>query len=185
MGERFQSRIGIGILFILIVVVTYSITDLGLRFRANHVATASFEKLAACLEPDVDPTYASSCLRSTIENLLSYLPTKDVQAYTVATTSPESVRNNCHQIGHIIGAETYKQFKQLDLALSQCSSACTFACTHGAVGAGVMDELGETYPDEDIAHAGDKTIAKIGSQYCEESVPLCHGIGHLPSIPQR
>ena len=173
-----RPQIGWLIVTILFFACAYALSSPIAQLYKN-ITSVQPEQIATCFAPSKDPGFASSCLHTTIAALLSEYPTKTVQAYTVATTTADVVRNNCHAIGHIIGEETYKKVGSVESALSECASTCQSACTHGALGAGVLATLGEDYPDEDIAHASDTDIARIGSQYCSQSTPLCHGIGHI------
>ena len=154
----------------------YALGSTSERLYAYFTAPPSPEALLSCLE---DPATTSACLHETIPQLLSYMSTKTLQAYTVAESTPAPIRDRCHAIGHIIGQENFKKAGALEIALSACSNACRAACLHGTLGAGVLAELGEEYPDEDIAHADIATIEEIGSKYCASSAGLCHGIGHI------
>ena len=147
----------------------------------KKATAASFGDFKTCFATSTDPTFASTCLHETARSLLSSYSTKDIQAYTVASSSAAIIQKNCHAIGHIVGEETYKEIGGLERALSLCSSSCQYACIHGVLGAGVLSELGEEYQD-DIAHADDAMIKRIGGVYCEQSVALCHGIGHIAYI---
>ncbi len=163
---------------LLICVVVYVGAALALR-GYEKISAVTPASLFDCFATTTDPTFASKCLHTTVSTLLSQMSTRQVQTYTVASSSPRTILDQCHPIGHILGEETYKKAGVLETALSMCSNDCRAACLHGVLGAGVLATLGENYPDEDIAHADDATIEKIGSQYCAKSTSLCHGIGHI------
>lgn len=105
--------------------------------------------------------------------------------YVSATTSATVLQVNCHAIGHVIGEKSYRNFGTIEAALAQCNSSCRNACTHGVIGAGVMNEMGKQYSEEDIAHAGRKQLDIYAKQYCansDSSNSTCHAIGHLAYI---
>lgn len=134
------------------------------------------DALARCLAKPDKTSATGECLHTAVSGLLSVMSARTLLAYTDATTSPIEVLRNCHAVGHIIGEETFKRSDTLEAALSSCSTACRSACLHGALGAGVLAQLGEEYAGEDIVHADNATIERIGGPYCAKSAQLCHGI---------
>lgn len=121
----------------------------------------------------------AACLKNTVTTLLSSHTTKEMMEFIVASSSPDTIKVACHQIAHIIGEETFIQSGSLEKTLSLCTNACNLGCIHGSIAADVAQELGETYIDEDIAHANTERIEQLGKKYCAKSSPLCHGMGHL------
>lgn len=153
------------------------------RFPNAFAWGNSLDAISACssTEADDNATY-TRCLRSTIGKLLTNHSTKELMSYISSETTPINVLGNCHSIGHIIGELTFKKYGSLETALSQCNSNCRSSCTHGAIGAGVLDEMGESYDGEDIAHADKEALKKLAIPYCKRNNPTCHAIGHLASI---
>lgn len=138
------------------------------------------EKLATCFSKNTNTTAVANprCLQQTVRELLHTYSTATLLDAASTTTAPQVIYDNCHIIGHIIGRETFARSGSLENALALCSRACYYACTHGAIGAAVLSELGEEYDDEDIVHASGSEIERFGAKYCSDSV-LCHGVGHL------
>jgi hypothetical protein len=120
------------------------------------------------------------CLIKSIDTLLTRYSVMQITAYVNASTSPSASVSQCHAVGHLIGAETYKKSgNNLTLALSQCPDTCRNACTHGVIGAAVFDVSGG---DGDIADASDEHIQNIGTIYCTKNPVVCHAIGHAIEI---
>src|SRR5262249_38891516 len=94
-----------------------------------------------------------------------------------STSTVPAKFGSCHSVGHIIGDETYKKYRDVEGSMVRCGSTCSNACIHGVMGAAVTDILGTQY-DEDIAHADLGEIKSIGGKYCYQT-SLCHGIGHI------
>ncbi|MBV9159709.1 MAG: hypothetical protein JO019_03900 [Candidatus Kaiserbacteria bacterium] len=120
------------------------------------------------------------CLRATVISLLSRESASAVMNYITASTSPAIVRTQCHEVAHVLGEELYLKTPTLEQALGACTTACSYGCIHGVVGAAVVKELGAaTLDDEDIPHEDPKVIAEIGKKYCATGSALCHAIGHI------
>lgn len=166
--------VSIAVIFALAYSISYG--TLHIYRQMTHV---SLDSLVNCFKETLNPSFTSTCLHATVRTLLTEYTTREIQKFTAATSSLEIVQHNCHAIGHIIGDETYKEAASLEHALSLCSYTCGASCTHGVLGAGVLAEMGTTYEDIDIAHTDISTIKKIGAQYCDRSIPLCHGVGHI------
>lgn len=179
--SRIPVRVRIFTGLLVFAAVGYALASLA-SVEYERATAVTPNSLVGCFATSTDPTFASSCLHKTVGTLLSQMSPRQLQTYTVSSTSPITIRNECHSIGHIIGEETFKRLPSLEAALSLCSNDCRSACVHGAVGAGVLKEIGSEYPDEDIAHADNATLEKIGSGYCKVSFALCHAIGHLALI---
>lgn len=136
--------------------------------------------LARCFEhrePEDKPDMP--CLRAEVQELLETFSVRDIVSNLQSPNASATVSRNCHIIGHIIGGYAFTKAPSLEDAFDQCPANCRNACTHGVMGAGVVEELGETYPDDDIAHADLETIKEIGARYCARRDMLCHGIGHV------
>ena len=137
--------------------------------------------LMPCLS-GLDAIATDSCLKTSARFLLSKTSPASLMHYIIATTSPNLIVSNCHIIAHAIGEESLIQEGSLEGALSKCTQECSYGCVHGAIAEQVAQTLGETYPDEDLAHADTKELQTIGKKYCDRSLPLCHGIGHIARI---
>ncbi len=164
----------------LLCLVAYGTTYAG--FTIYDTATAvPLSSLETCFATSTDPTYASTCLHSTIGALLKQYTEAQIMDYTEATSSAYEVRFYCHPIGHVLGAESFKRTNSIEASLDRCSisASCRFACAHGVIGAGVEAQLGEPYEDDDIAHSSAATIERLGTGFCNRSISLCHAIGHL------
>ncbi len=140
---------------------------------------AGLESIDRCTFDDhADP----QCLRAAVEALLARYSAVDVMDYVTASTSPVNVTNQCHPIGHIVGELTYKKTGSIEQALSLCSPTCRSACTHGAIGAGILSEMDASYSEEDIAHAGENELESYAATYCAQRSSICHAIGHVAYI---
>jgi hypothetical protein len=153
-----------------------------LRVYAIYHPAASLSSIASCFARSSDPNFTSDCLDTTIQNLLKTHTTQELMNYVVASTTPSVVVNDCHPIGHVVGEMTYKKYGSMEQALSQCSNNCRSACTHGVIGEGVLEQMGEGYSDDDIAHADKAKFEKLATWYCGQSTTICHAIGHLAYI---
>ncbi len=172
-GNTLLKRTGIAI---LLCVASFSI--LSVYLRSSLYATPP-RVLAACFATTTNPTLAATCLRNTMPDVLASNAVHEVMSYLVSTTTPQSIRRNCHPIGHVVGAETYKSTGSLEATLALCTGSCQYGCVHGAIAEAVLSEMGEAYPDEELAHADVALIAELGGRYCAQNAALCHGIGHL------
>lgn len=140
---------------------------------------SDMNSLAICLN---DTENRLNCLRSTVSELLTDHTTQAVMEFISASSTNSTIAENCHAVGHIVGQTTYQNSGSIEGALALCSNDCRSACTHGVIGAGVMAEMGEEYPDDDVAHADKSELVAIGSHYCASNDPVCHAIGHLAYI---
>lgn len=155
---------------------------IGARFSADRLLTPP--DLASCLV-GTDHVATARCLNADVEQLLSRYSAAEIMDYVSASTTPTNILYDCHPIGHILGGAVYKKYGSIESALAQCSNACRSACTHGVIGAGVADEMGEAYPDEDIAHASPAQLKTIGTRYCGQGLQTCHAIGHVAHIATK
>lgn len=165
-----------GVLVVLLGAASYSIFSL---YFASSLYITPPNALDTCFATTSNATLAATCLRKTMPDVLAHNSAQSVMSYTVSTTSPLSIRRNCHPIGHVVGSEMYKQTGDLESTLRRCTSSCEYGCVHGAIGAAVLSEIGEPYPDETLGHTDISLIATMGARYCERSAALCHGIGHI------
>jgi hypothetical protein len=140
--------------------------------------------LANCFGDEVSATSTGRCIQSRVQVLLAATSTASLLRYLISEEAAQVVQYNCHAIGHIIGEETYNAYSDMSAALSQCTSDCRSACTHGVIGAGFAQELGEAYSD-DIAHGDKAELEKQGSTYCNLGQSACHGMGHVAYIATR
>jgi|GEM_PF-1797325 hypothetical protein len=124
-------------------------------------------------------TTVESCLASTIRALLNTHTTGELLKYVTASTSPAIVTQNCHEIAHVIGEETFAKAGDLQTALQQCTPACSRGCIHGVTAASVTATLGGPALTEDLVHAHLSSVKQLGTTYCEEMSSLCHGVGHV------
>jgi hypothetical protein len=125
------------------------------------------------------------CMQRAVQGLLSSYSATQIMSFVDGSQDPNvppALNANCHEIGHIVGEQLVKKIGDLEGALAQCPSACNDGCTHGAVGEEVLEKLGEEYSDQDIVHAPLSRIESIGSLFCRQSGPVCHGIGHVLQI---
>src|ERR1700722_13675312 len=72
-----------------------------------------------------------SCLQGTIGASLLTHSTGDLMGYIIASSSPAVVTQNCHEIAHVIGEQTYKKVSNLQDALGECTNECNYGCVHG------------------------------------------------------
>jgi hypothetical protein len=151
----------------------------GTRFSGQRLLT--LPDLASCLV-GTDPAATAKCLDADVKQLLSRYSAAEIMDYVSASTTPTDILYICHPIGHIVGGAVYRKYGSIEAALAQCNSACRSACTHGVIGAGVTTEMGEIYPDDDVAHASEAQLRAIGQRYCEQSSQTCHAIGHVAYI---
>ncbi len=152
----------------------------GLALRGYVSSTnASLDSIAVCMRSSNEPTGIAQCLKRVVPNLLQRHTTQELMSYIVATSTPAAVTDQCHAIGHIIGEYTYEKNHSLEHTLSACTNSCRYSCKHGAIGASVIDELGISYDDEDVAHSDLASFEKLSTTYCAHNETTCHGIGHL------
>ncbi len=157
-----------------------------LTLWALHAAYAGpkLDNLVTCFQPTDDITFSSHCLQKNVGTLLTAYSPADILSYIVGEGTPASVKNMCHPIGHVIGIATYAKAGSLEKALSMCTSDCQSACTHGAIGAAVLQLTGAEYPDSiDFAHADIAELKKLAVKYCANA-GLCHAIGHLSYLAE-
>ena len=173
-----MRRIALGLAGILLVSVAAFLY--GSLFAERN--TLALDAIDACFLGSRAPTSTAACLERTVDRLLVSYSTADLMRYVNATTTSQDVVLRCHPIGHIVGEQTYYKFKDVESTLSACTSDCRSACTHGAIGAAVLDEMGETYPDDEIAHASEDELKRLGRRYCDAGGTLCHAIGHVAYI---
>src|ERR1043166_2044766 len=140
---------------------------------------SSIAAVSACLQmPELKER--NSCLQTAISNALATHSPAEVLSFSDAAAShPATLVAHCHEIAHVVGAQTLQKNGNLEQTLAACPRLCNDGCTHGAVEAEVVKELGEKYSEDDITHADADTIRAIGSTYCKRSYALCHGIGHI------
>ena len=152
----------------------------GTYLYVRHVGTTRHpSELVSCFTSgDAKLRTNVDCLKETIHALTDQYATPYILSYLMKSSSPKTIKDNCHVIAHMIGERVYEKTGSVDESLQQCSQQCRSGCLHGVVGAAVIRELGETFPDEDIAHADLSEIKKIGTKYCMR-LQLCHGIGHI------
>jgi hypothetical protein len=144
--------------------------------------TRALDSLSACFTrgAGTENVANTACLESRVTTLLTQFSTHDIMSViNTASTSPATVVRNCHLIGHLIGHKTYLATPDLEQAFSQCTINCRHACMHGAVTEAVNAELGESYAEDDIAHADIARLQAIGRRYCDRGRLLCHAVGHL------
>lgn len=173
------------ILLIALFLVVLTLISTSLWTYSVNRSENSLDALSLCFVPSTDTTLTAQCLRNTVQNLLTQYSARDLMDYATATTSPSAVRIQCHPIGHVVGELIYKKYGSLEGALTQCNSNCRSACVHGAIGAGVLSEMGQGYPEEDIAHADKAELENLSLLYCKRSTPVCHGIGHVAYITMQ
>lgn len=135
--------------------------------------------LASCAVSGHRTDLSRACLQQATPKLLDRYSAKQVLTVVDATSAPQELYENCHVIAHTIGIELYKQTRDSETALAQCTQQCGGGCVHGVVGAAVMDELGSSYAAEDIEHLSVSEIQAVGKKYCDVSPALCHSIGHI------
>ena len=166
------------VFIVLLTLTTVSVLLFVWRHTWFQGELVPFAEISSCVIAKNDTAYAT-CLRQKIDTLLQRASTKEIMGYLVASTSPGVVRGHCHEIAHVLGQETFARSSSLENALFQCTGQCRQGCTHGVIGAAVEKELGETYNDEDVAHASAQELAQIGGKYCANGASYCHAIGHL------
>jgi len=173
-----QSRhLGIALVILLVSFVAARAT-LEVAFAPPNAQ----KTLSACVKETNNTVAAENCLREAIRDLLAVYSTPQLMNATGAYQLPQNIRGQCHAIGHIIGEETFKKTRSLETALSACTNDCRSACLHGALTAAVLETMGGGYDEEDIAHADTETLTKMGKLYCDRSIVLCHGLGHIAYI---
>ena len=131
------------------------------------------------------------CIKSAVRELLDIYSTKVLVSKITATSSPQAISSNCHQIMHEIGKETFlRSDGNIETALSQCAYVCGGGCLHGVVAQAMENKVGQKLADsEDLAHASIQDLEKEGSKYCLTSgqegdrlnmrESFCHALGHL------
>ncbi len=135
--------------------------------------------LRKCLDGANPSEPSRACVPHAVSKLLRTYSADDVLRSTEASTTPIAVYRHCHSIAHEIGRQLYQTTEDLESALAQCNPACGFGCTHGALSAAVLTELGVSFASEDLAHLSPEEIVRVGRPYCTRDPALCHGIGHL------
>jgi hypothetical protein len=172
--RKYRILLGVGVIFFVCVLFFAIQTDVLSKRNAPPLSLAT--SLAACESARGDGAVVA-CARSVIDKLLKTQTAREAMTGISSRRLPP-VFQGCHSVGHLIGAQTFKKSNDLEQTLSECSDDCSSACIHGALGAAVEKDLGEKYPDEDIAHASLEEIKNIGTKYCTNS-GLCHGMGHI------
>ncbi len=119
------------------------------------------------------------CIKKIVGIVLDTTSTKNFMDFLTDSRTPEVLRNSCHAIAHNIGAKTFDRSSGIESALAKCTNTCGAGCIHGVIGGAIQKDLGETYSSEDIEHASQQTIEKMGKKYCDHGNPMCHGVGHI------
>jgi hypothetical protein len=139
-----------------------------------------FASLATCFAMNGNMSATNpACLRNTVHQLLQGYTADEILRYASADSSTNSLRMNCHDIGHVVGEELFAKEGSLEPTLGECSRLCNNGCLHGAIAADILKTLGRSSRGEDIVHADIGAITKIAAPYCKSSTVLCHGIGHV------
>lgn len=166
----------------LALVILLSYTTHYLRGTATGVDAETIQRIDACLMSSPDPTFKSRCLQNALSLLLTTHTPAQLLATITASTTPSQIRDQCHPIAHLLGAETYEKYNSVEAALSQCTNDCRYGCTHGVISAGVLAELGADYSEDDIAHADTAELRALGAGYCASGQSTCHAMGHVGYI---
>jgi hypothetical protein len=173
-------------LFLLKVCVGVLLVLFGAFCVYSILPSPRLENLATCFKENIPEDVPDVlCLQDTVKKLLTVYSTREVLNYAIASSSPSDVVRNCHDIGHIVGEETLRRTNSLEDTLARCNNRCLYSCIHGAIGAAVFKEVGESDPREDIAHAKGERLEKLAGKYCAQSSALCHGIGHVLFISHK
>ncbi len=135
--------------------------------------------LSACTVPGHRIDISRACVTEAVARLLNSFSARQILTVAESDRSPEGIVKNCHEISHAIGIELYSRSNDSEQALAQCTQQCGAGCIHGVVGAAVVQELGVSYAEEDLAHLDVKEIEAVGKKYCVNTPALCHSIGHL------
>ena len=114
-----------------------------------------------------------ACARQPIQKLLETKSGTEVMQTLSDTVSP----TQCHAVGHIVGQELYRRYKNVEPALAQCSYACFSACIHGAIGQAFVQEAGMNDDSVDPEHLSIEEIRSVGKKLCT-AWSACHGVGH-------
>ena len=160
----------------LIAVIATAIYGFSSAYQKNQLTgDASFSHIDSCLYV-TNEMDKSECLQRTVSGLLEKHTAGEIVEYTVATTTAQTVRNQCHPIAHIIGAKTYDKYQSIEDTLSECSGLCRSGCVHGAIGAGLA---GDESHGMDMAHMDAANLSENAAHYCDMGKDVCHGVGHV------
>ncbi|HVU75221.1 MAG TPA: hypothetical protein VHD38_00045 [Candidatus Paceibacterota bacterium] len=152
-----------------------------LYFSNDAGAARIFSSLSPCVSGISNSAQMTDCVERAVPTLFA----RDLSAGEIihalsSADAPEQLRDACHPIGHIVGAQTYRSHGSIEAALRTCTSDCRGACTHGVIGAGILAEIGRSYDEADVAHADLPALQKIAQSLCATSGrSVCHAIGHL------
>ena len=112
------------------------------------------------------------CSRHPVQEFLQLKSAGEVMRVLSDTLSPVQ----CHRIGHLVGQEVYRKYKNVEMALGECSYTCFSACVHGAIGEAFVEEAGVNAA-VDLEHLNPEEIRSLGKRLCA-SRDSCHGVGH-------
>jgi hypothetical protein len=157
----------------------------GMTLANKQKSRLTLSALGGCFSQANDATFKPRCLDNVITILLKDHSTAELMSYITATTSAPLLQSQCHPVGHMIGELTYEKYGSMEAALAQCRNNCRFSCVHGVIGAGVLDEMGVAYPDQDVAHSNLDELTKIGTGYCKKNHAVCHAVGHIAYIASK
>ena len=98
----------------------------------------TLKAISDCSNIPNDSVAYALCMHKAVEVALSDHSTADVMTYISSPEAGPKTEGTCHPIGHIVGEITFHTSANLEQALRRCNNSCRSACTHGAIGAGVV-----------------------------------------------
>lgn len=162
-------------LFAVLLAASYIATTGLLSWRAE----ARVYELVQCFSASSFgvPLPDAACMEEKVPPLLDTFSPGELLTMVTGTSSPQTLRGNCHPVAHVVGKHTYEQTKNLEAALASCPYTCSGGCIHGAIGTAVADIMGEN--DEEVEHTSVAKLKELGQGYCDRNLSLCHAVGHL------
>jgi hypothetical protein len=131
------------------------------------------DSIAECLRTKSESTIKPECWEA---DLLTAMDTKGLDAAFDSVRSwyaeSSSFRNNCHDVMHIIGAESYRRLSQGSAVYRQETSYCGYGFFHGFTETMLAEQGSGQFSD---ARAYCEAVAQADPQ---AKGPCYHGIGH-------
>jgi hypothetical protein len=135
-------------------------------------------RMAACfVSSDPESGFSRTCMSSVVRSLLRSQSPEQILDLITSSRSTAQLRSNCHELGHIVGIETFRAYQSFEAALAVCPSTCSDSCQHGALGEALVTESNAAYGN--IGHMPLPQLVSMASRLCSTALAPCHAVGHV------
>lgn len=144
---------------------------MGIFWGALNQGRVGASDVVACMNES--PRQRESCLSTRVELVLTHSSTAHLM--DELTDAPSGI---CHEIGHFVGRQTYKNTASIQKGIAACNGQCYFACEHGVVEQGFADTLQGPLQASDFESSHWALVRSEGRKLCAAGPDTCHGLGH-------